>query len=242
MRFGFKKLALVGGFLLSVGLAFSLVGCGSASNNDQGTAFTFIGWFESTPKSGATTLPTGLTRIDVPISDTVGTETAGDSGVVGGFAGVQNNLSGEFIRLQRIFHTYFIEGAGAQPPATSYAMGGVVGPAVVTSSDATGAGGTGFDSSLPPSFSDGSLGNRTFAGTPLVTPDILSWINLNRGSLPETPFTMIVTSHIVGITSSGNQLETNEIDFPIVFTADVIITPSEPTVTDAGADPGAAGG
>ena len=231
MRFCFKSLRFVTASVLTCSIAFVVLGCGSASNNDQGTAWTFLGWFESSPDSGTTdTLPTGTSAIQIPLS-TVSPETPGDIGIGSllKFAGSQNNLQGQFIRSQRIFHSYFIEGASVQPPATSYPLGAVIGPVGQESTGGTGGVNTciGFGSTLPCSFSDGTVGFRVFAGTPVVTPEVLSWMNLNRDSLPETPFTMLVTSHIVGITSSGDQLETNVVDIPVIFTPDVIIPPTE---------------
>jgi hypothetical protein len=231
MRFCSKSLRFVTASVLTFLIAFVVWGCGSASNNDQGTAWTFLGWFESSPASGATTtLPIGTSAIQVPLS-TVSPETAGDVGLTPliKFAGMQNNLQGEFIRSQRIFHSYFIEGANAQPPGTSYPLGVVIGPVGQSGSGSTTGVNTcvGFGSTLPCSFSDGAVGFRSFAGTPVVTPEVLSWINLNRTSLPEPPFTMLVTSHVTGITSSGDQLETNQIDLPVIFTPDVIIPPTD---------------
>src|SRR5690606_15827745 len=96
-----------------VALAAIGLGCGDSARNDQGVSFTFFGWFSDTDGS------TGVASVSMPISSTV--ETPGFANDVVLFAGLQNNLVGQFVRTERMFHSYFVPGASTTIPDTSVA-------------------------------------------------------------------------------------------------------------------------
>lgn len=227
---------------LIVLMAFALGSCGSASNNDQGVAFTLLGFFAAGDVDGCD-LPAGELGQFTPIgeldsSSIVGdSEESGDSGAVLTYLGIQNNLTGQFIRTDRVLLSYYIEGASAQPPSTTLALSSVVGPSVVASDSSSdtegGATNDPFDSSLPPGFDNESC-SREFLQFMVVPPDIRAWINLNKGSLPEAPFVMTATVEVTGLTSAGARLTTNPATYDVIFTPDPIIPPT----IDDGADTG----
>ena len=91
------------GFALAVIVGVVLSSCGSASNNDQGTSVTLLGFFaEFGDRDNCVDLPEGELGIQLPLA--IGaetTETPGASGGVTTIAGVQNNLNGQFFRSQK---------------------------------------------------------------------------------------------------------------------------------------------
>ena len=230
MRMSVKKVVRV---FVVVGLALACLSCGSASNNDQGVAFTLFGF----SKDGSTTNDAGAI---VPLSTDYEPVAAEDTssnfigdGVVT-FLALQNNLLGQGITLQRAFMEYYINGADIQPPPTSISMGGVLGPA--ESEDSGGTGGdsgasgasgsttmTGPSSSLPPGF---NFPPTRYIQIYIVPPDIMAWLNLNRAYLPELPFVMTVRVYATGMTTSGNRMDTNELDYFINFVPDNMIPPT----------------
>lgn len=208
---------------LGIGLLFALGGCGGATNNDQGVSFTLLGFRADSD------------NCDQPVANQSGTTAplSQDTEATGGLAGaiiagavVQNNLTAQFVRTEHIFFTYFVPGASTQPPATSSVLGAVVGQAVTDE--------------------DGTVTPGKFCGEVFIVPaEVMNWINLNRTSLPELPFTMEVTASVTGITSAGDRLDTNDIKYVVQFTPDVIVPPTEgdgsegDTDGDTGDDTGA---
>lgn len=206
-----------------------IIGCGGASSNDQGVSFTFLGWFSEVPSSGSST--TGLLGKIVPINGGTTDETGdltGGTGAVFAVAGVQNNLDGQFIRTDRMLFSFEIEGAEAQPPSTVQPFSGIVGPGSnsgsSSSSSSSADAASSARSSLPPNFTNA---NTLYGNVPVVPLEVMQWINFNRSSLPELPFTMVVTASISGITSGGDRLDTNPMQFIVEFTPDVIIDGGE---------------
>ncbi len=228
------KIGKFGVRIVAVIILSTLISCGgggSGTNNDQGVTFTFTGWYNEAPASGSTTLPQGISIVSIPFDpQPEATDEDEDQAgfFAGGFyayAGVQNNLTGQFIRVRRLFHSFYIQGAEVQPPSTSVAAGNVVGPSVVTGGNAE----QPFDSSLPPAFAadEATPGNASFQGLPLVPTEIVEWVNLNRSRLPDPPFSMVVTSYINGITSAGDSVDTNEVDITVIFRHDTEVNTVE---------------
>jgi len=186
--------------LLAIVAATALWSCGSASNNDQGVSFTLFGFFTS--ETGGT----GEVGANVPLS----TRSEGNQGFIATYYGLQNNMTGVGIRTQRAMISYYVEGSTIQPPDTTQAVAALMGPS-----------GSALGSSLPPGFANGK--NIAYAGVPIVPPDIMAWLNLNRASLPELPFQMTVRTYITGITTAGDRLDTNPLDFRVTFLPDEII-------------------
>ncbi len=213
------------------------VGCGSSSN-DQGTTFTHLGYYSGTIANACGgTFPTAISGISLPISVIQG-EGSGSENFGGSTAlltvGAQNNLSGQTLRVRRVFYDYYIQGSNVQPPTTSAAMTMLLGPGQsATNADPTQGGNQGnqgnqSNSSLPDSLQ--GLCNVGFSQVILVPNDILEWVNLNRNSLPEAPFTMEVTSTLEGVSSAGDSYTSNGATVFIVFEPDNTITPATPIV------------
>lgn len=181
-------------------------GCGDATRNDQGVTFSFLGWFSSASAGSA------ITGVATNLSSVGQESAASNGGVVTAFAGVQNNLLGQFIRVERVFHSYYIPGARIQPPSTSVSFSGLAGSAGAN------------DNSTLPATSGGSA--QLFGQVAILPASIREFITLNRNLMPEAPFVMIVTSYATGVTSSGKTMETNEVEIDVTFTPDLIVTPS----------------
>jgi hypothetical protein len=203
----FRRYAVVLSGILLLG---GLFGCGSASNNDQGVAFLFTGFFSDV--SGGT----GLTGLSVPLTSSTGndTEDAAFGGSVVATMGVQNNLAGQGIQVQRVYLSFFIPGASAQPPSTSYGLGIVLGPSSLDPNHPT---------TLPPGYNVGATGN---AQVPVLPFEVRTWMAFNKARLPEPPFALDVTAFATGITTAGDRLDTNQGLLTITITPEITIPPS----------------
>lgn len=209
-------------WVLAALMAIALIGCGDSQRNNQGVSVTAFGWYVDSDGG------VGLTGIQLPISMDY---ENGWAGTAYAYFGVQNNLAGEFIRLERVFNEYYIPGATVQPPATSVAVNGVLGAA-----DGNLAAEFGDVSSTLPSTltNSGGMESVGYFGASYITPAISEFINLNREYMPELPFVMIVTSYAEGVTSAGKRVVTNSISLDVTFTPDVVIQGA--TVGDVAAD------
>ncbi len=206
-------------------LALMLLSCGSATNNDQGTSITLLGFFAEFPDSvDCKQLPAGSLGAAVPIE----LEVDEASGTVPGtrtIAGIQNNLSQQFFRTDHAVITYHIEGADIQPPSTTAPVSFFIRPAAASGATATTASDP-FDSSLPPSFAGDSC-SIGFAEFFVLPADIQTWINFNKTSLPEAPFNMYATVYFSGLTSAGDRYDTNTMVYTLIMTPSPIIVPTE---------------
>ncbi len=197
-----------------------LQGCGSSSstNNDQGVSFTLLGFFSNsaTASGGACNGGSGnlLTTVNSPISSS--DETVTSESAVNVQVGVQNNLAGQTVRVDRALIQYFVPGSDVQPPATTVGVSGTLGPTSVT----------GVTTSLPGSLS--TLCNARNLDISVVPPAIREFINFNRDSFPETPFNMEVTVEMSGQSSAGDRLVSNQQTLVVRFTTDTVIAPSAP--------------
>jgi len=213
--------------------AVLLMSCGGASNNDQGMGFTLFGFYKDAGE-------TGDAGQLAPLSSDPESASGAYHGLTTFFA-LQNNLLHQGIRVQRTILRYYVEGASVQPPSTTQPMGVILGPAssggsttkegpLVRAEEGGGSSAAGGgvvkppDGSLPPGWE--SIANVQYAESYIVPAEIMAWLNLNRQYLPELPFTMTVTASVVGITTAGDQLVTNELNYMVQFTPDVIIPPS----------------
>lgn len=218
MRFSYANVRnLLAGLIVSA----SVLGCGSATNNDQGASFTLLGYFASI--GSGETLPTQVTGLSILLSDTQSDEQAPGAGNFGGgtvlgVIGVQNNLVAQFIRTDQVFFEYNVPGASAQPPSTNYPVVLTLGPAESASVNPP-------SSSLPGGFE--GISNRAFAEVPVLPAEIRQWMSLNRNSLPDLPFIMSVTTVVSGVTSAGDRFETNPAQLLIQVNDDTVITPTE---------------
>lgn len=174
------------------------LGCGG-SGNDQGTSFTL---YNIAPAS-----------VDVPLSTTDGDGTT--TGAIRGVYSLQNNIARQGVRVQRIRLSFYVEGSDVQPPDTTVAAGGIMGP---TQPDGEGG-------SLPPGFNQPpSLDISSF----VVPPEIMTWLNLNRASLPEPPYSLTVDATVNAVTTAGDNLDSNNLATVIAILPDVVIEPEAP--------------
>jgi hypothetical protein len=247
MNLRMTKLKIALASLGAVSLAAGCSGPGT-TNNDQGIAVTFLGYF-ATLGAGCTALPTQtLGGVSVPIGSgkpEPGT-TLTDGNLVGidpssGFVavvGVQNNLFAQAYRADRLLLEYFIPGASVQPPATTVPLALLAGPgrpATTTATvggvvDPTNGGRNPVASSLPPTFNNTC--NRVFSQTYIIPASIREWLNFNRDVLPEPPFQMELTARVSGLSSAGDRFETQAETIPVNIIPEVFVTPTEGT--DAG--------
>ena len=116
--FNMKKIKVLVGLIL-VGITVGLtVGCGSATNNNQGASFQLGG---VTNADGATTFFT------MPYSVIANGEDGGTTSYnLVGTLDIRNNLEAQFITLQRAYLSYLVVGASDSVPDTSIALGSVV--------------------------------------------------------------------------------------------------------------------
>lgn len=205
--------------IFSALIAMVLVGCGSGTNNDQGVTFSFLGYYESSGGAPVGQLTTPLT---VDSSEGVTDDSDGTEGEAITFLGFKNNLSGQGLRLQRVFFSYFVPGAMIQPPDTSAAQSLLLGP---------GAAIPGVVTSLPPGFGSGLTATQ-YVATSVIPPQIREWINLHRTELPEAPFDMEVIAFARGITTAGDSVETNSASLMVRFLPDNLINPTDGEETE----------
>jgi len=225
MQTTIRKYSIIG---IACAASVIILACGGngAANNDQGVAVTFLGIYGSVPTpnqgggGGAGNTQQGCVQIPVPLAITslvLGDSSARTTAAVG----VQNNLSGQFFRADRIFLDYFIPGAALQPPSTNLLVTVFAGPAGAGSQGGGQGGGQAGGavatptpiSSLPPTFNKNC--NTAFALTSIVPAVITEWLNVNSASLPAAPYILEVTARITGISSSGKVYETNPAFLPI---------------------------
>lgn len=206
--------------LIAIVCVLGLVSCGGGgTNNDQGVAFTLLG-FSSQGSCTAGTADPNLTGLNVPFSEAI--EDAGSSGgLVVGF-NMRNNLCKQFIRTDQVFMDYFIPGAAVQPPSSASALGAFM--------DAT------FDDC--DGEITGASASEACGETKVVPAQVRQWMILNRASLPELPFTMQIRATVSGITSAGDRLETNEAILNVQFLTDLVIEPGGSEGDDEDGDTG----
>ena len=228
------------GLLVVLGVT-GLVSCGGVGtdgNNNQGVVFTLLGFY-SGAAPGCDQLPddvTGITGVSVPISSS-SSDGVPFPGEVVVAVGLQNNLSGQALSVDRLNLDYFIPGAASQPPSTIRPFPMLLGPAVVGSGTTTGDGGNVADSSANTSLPPGAFAGIGACGIGqfgLIPAQIASWISLNRSSLPEAPFDLFVTVTAEGESTSGQRYATNEETIVILITPDVSIAYAGGNATNVG--------
>jgi hypothetical protein len=190
-----RKLILIS--LVAVGL----MSCGTATNNDQGVAFTAYGWAVPDEQGVCTfKLVTGGT---VPMSG--GSLIAPRLCFV-----IGSNLSKQTIRADRMFYEFRIPGASEQPPTTSAPFSVILSPP---------------QEGVDGGEKEGPIAQSVSIGGVVLPSEIIRWISLNRGKLPSTPFRMEGIYRVSGVTSAGDRMETNEIVFELSVVDDNIIPP-----------------
>ncbi|MBX7143743.1 MAG: hypothetical protein K1X79_04780 [Oligoflexia bacterium] len=208
--------------IAGVFVAGSLFGCGSATNNDQGVTFNFLGFFESSG-TGTGDLPTALGSISFPLSDPdaedVSEGNSSGAGSVNAVIATENFLGCQGLRADRVYLSYTVPGALENPPSTTVVVSALMGP---SSGGAEAA--AACTSSLPAGYLN--LSSRAFATIAVVPASIRQWMILNKASLPEPPFNMIVSATIGGVSTAGDRFESNEGELTAQVTPDIVISPS----------------
>jgi hypothetical protein len=237
--------------ILALSLALSSA-CGGGSNNDQGTSFSLVG-FNSFDEENVCQLDVFTSVLVLGLSDTGVSESLGDFGLASCLT-IQNNMTTQFVRADRVYLDYFVPGASDQPPSTSIALGLILAPfaSQVGAQGGGQGGGQGFVTgpggstivgpppftSLPSSFTIGAAGGTEGGAAQIVSArfiavpvEVREWLALNRLSLPEPPFQMTLVARVAGVTSGGDALVTNEATIPIIVRID---NPIAPTIGQGG--------
>ena len=219
-----KSLALVSAMMCGVA-------CGGSTNNDQGTSFLALGFFidDETSQTGAFT-PLATDFAQLPSAAAAGTvPVQSDGAALFTFIGLENRLSSQYIRLERVDCRYDVPGADPtfQVPDESFNITAIIGPGSAT------------DDTQEPA--DAILEEAFYAQFSILSPDIFSYLNVNRNSLPELPFRVIATCSAIGISEAGDVFRTNEVTLNIVVTDPAECctgAPSEEPVSGGFQDPG----
>jgi hypothetical protein len=181
--------------LVVICLACMAFGCGS-TGGDTGSSFTFFGFYmDSTGKEGCD----GLSAPLAALIDT------GNSFDLIPAAGLQNNITGQYIRVQRLFISYNIVGLATVPPLATFPLSQIIGPAAMSNA------GTGVDTSLPDNAGSNTKGmpNIVYAEFSIIPQSMRTWLRNNQGILPARPFVLEATVQARGTTSSGDEVDTN---------------------------------
>lgn len=208
---------------IAAGITFGITACGGGvgggSNNNQGLSFTLIGVF-SAGETSCAGAPVGA--IAAPLSS-AGSDTGADPffGAILAGIGLQNNLGGQAFNVDRLDYEFFIPGSSAQPPSTVTALPVLLGP-----------GAEGVSSSLPQDFA--TLPSCSVATVSVLPQQVRAWIALNRASLPEAPFDMLLTLRAHGEATGGDRLTSNDETIVITVTPDAEIPPSSAGSGDTG--------
>ncbi len=205
---------------LALGILLSL-GCGGgATNNDQGTSFLATGYFKRNSPTDATLAPStgdvALLNSDVAVSNIDGLFTTA-------YIELQNRLSRQFIRTVRIDCKYEIPGSNIDVPDDSFQVSQVLGPAQAaapgvatpTAPAAPGAGGGAAGGGAAGGV--GALASSNRLEFLVVSPDLYSFLNSFRASLPVAPFRMIATCSATGVSQAGDVFTTNSLNYLIQF-------------------------
>jgi hypothetical protein len=190
----------------------SLVACGgSGGNNDQGIVFRATGIYRGLesiqPDRITCTEPTVSNAIidtSFTLSLSLPIEGFPDrfnpfADPCGGYIGLQNNLSNQFMNVNEISLRYDVPGAAVQVPDHSVSFGQTIPP-------------SSFDGDSP--SGQGNLIYAELVGQ-IVPQTILVFLNQNVNRLPDTPYIMNVFLVARGQSDQGTNYQTNEIGYTI---------------------------
>jgi len=202
-----KRIGLRGAFI--TGAVLCLMSCGSGTNNDQGTSFTALGFFDvgdgTEGDSGTVVLVNndfsgqqGVFPLFVPID-----KNPDEDGIQGGFIGLQNNLTSQFIRTVRMDCCYTLPGSdpSLSIPCDAYNFTAVLSAAP----------------SAEEALAGGEATNVAFVQVQQVSPDLLSFLAVNQNLLPELPYRMTAECEVVGVSQAGDAFTTNSVNYQIQF-------------------------
>ena len=173
----------------------ALVSCGGSTNNDQGTSFLALGFFQDSNGNTGDAGRTTALFSDFPLEPFAADGL--DIATVLSFIGVENRLTNQFIRTTKMDCSYEIPGARIAIPDDS----------------------TTYTTVLPPAVDTAGViqTSQNFTQVIVVSSDILAFLNLNINSLPEIPFRMIATCSVTGVSQAGDVFTTNPVHYEIEF-------------------------
>ncbi len=204
-----NRMSIISRTLILVGLMLAVlvsgVGCGSgASNNDQGTSVTNVGFFgpdddgtfpcELFESSKVIPLFTDFEQFGTPILSPAASGVGTFSSM-----GILNNLAQQTFRATRIDCDYDVPGSSIAIPSDAHPAGIVLAP-------------TNVEGGATPGFAQ--FGCFVFE---IVSPDLFSFLNNNINSLPQLPFRMNATCSVTGITQAGDTITTNPVSQVLQF-------------------------
>jgi hypothetical protein len=190
-----------------------IAGCGGSSNNDQGMSFQAIGWFQldEDEEIEPDDRPTGLSGLIVPLATDIsalnvplpnGVTLEADGLAAFGAIGFENRMTTQYVLVQRVDCSYTVPGAD---------------PSLVFPNDSHGMGVTLDPTPGPDDETTGTVFNRVYATIPVITPEFYAFLNVNRARLPALPFRLFISCRGVGVTQSGDVLETNAVNLTAQF-------------------------
>ncbi|MCB0358208.1 MAG: hypothetical protein KDD44_01180 [Bdellovibrionales bacterium] len=189
-------------------LVMGLGGCGASSTNNQGTSVLGLGYFDDgTGEAGDAgtvvfleeTIPggQGVFPLFVPVDKDPET-----SGIQGGYVGVENRLTEQFIRTIRHDCDYIVPGSD---------------PALDIPSDSWN-----FTAVIPPATVDEDTGqitgSTTYTQVQIVSNQVVQFLNVNRNLLPELPFRLTAICNVVAVSQAGDTFVTNDMLYQVIFT------------------------
>ena len=194
-------------------LAVAMAGCGSGGNNDQGIAFTATGIFrgpESVEDGRIRCTEPNVTNAVVDVSGPLSLSgvaafpdrTNSEADPCGGYIGVENNLTQLAMNVQRVDVSYDVPGAATAIPDNPVAVGYTVQSASSTRETTSG----------QPNLVYANLVEQ------LVPAQIMEFLRINQGLLPQTPYRMTATLVAVGQAQNGDQYRTNPVTYSFTVT------------------------
>ncbi len=181
-----RTLILVG---LMLAVLVGVAGCGNgASNNDQGTSVTNVGFFGPDDDG---TFPCELFQ-SLQIIPLFSDFSQVDTQFALASMGILNNLQTQSFRISRIDCDYDVPGSSVTIPSDSHPGGIVLAP-------------TEAGADIPGFAQFGCL---VFE---IVTPDVFSFINNNQNSMPQLPFRLNAECSVTGVTQAGDTITTNPV-------------------------------
>ena len=214
------KFSLISSFAI-----FAMTSCGGSTNNDQGTSFLALGWFIG---SGTDVSPS--TQVDATISGAANLAGAGRAEFR--LLGVENRLETQFIRITRVDCSYDVQGGDPSliipndSVSKSFVLGANPGSDVLTPAGDAQIG-SADENARPTVF---------FISVPVITTDVLAFLNANINLLPQLPFTMTTTCEAVGITQAGDVLTTNPASISVLLSEAISVSVATSTGTTLAAD------
>jgi len=132
-----------------------------------------------------------------PQGDTGRCVSLRDETIVTSALGLQNGMVGQGISLGYVNLSYHVSGSSLAFPGDVAALAGYLGPANgQTTNPSTG-----------------------YFEIPVVSPAIFKFVNDNTSRLPPLPFSMVATASAIGTADSGDNFQTNSVNYEIQFTA-----------------------